>query len=74
VESASAAAGEYLESIRVFDVFEGASVGEGMKSLALAFRFRAPDRTLTDEEAAPIRKAIAEMVVARTGGSLRGEV
>lgn len=74
MDAAASAAGEYLEDLRVFDVFEGDSVGEGQKSLALAFRFRAPDRTLTDDQAAPIRRAIAEAVEARTGGSLRGAV
>ena len=43
-------AGDLLESIRLFDVFTGDQVGEGRKSLAFALRFRAPDRTLTEEE------------------------
>jgi phenylalanyl-tRNA synthetase beta chain len=45
-------------------------VGEGSKSLALRLEFRAPDRTLTDEEVAERRAAI-EAELARIGGSLR---
>ncbi len=72
VDAARAGAGPYAEAIRVFDVFHGASVGEGRTSLALAFTLRAPDRTLTDDDAAPIRKAIADAVAASVGGELRG--
>ena len=41
----------------VFDVYRGAQVGEGRRSLALALSFRAPDRTLTDEDVAPRARA-----------------
>ena len=50
-------AGELLESIRLFDVYTGAQVGEGKKSLAFALRFRAPDRTLTEHETGAARDA-----------------
>ena len=40
---------------RVFDVYRGAQVGEGRTSLALALAFQAPDRTLSDEDVAPVR-------------------
>ncbi len=39
-----------LESISLFDVYEGEGIELGRRSLAWTFRFRAPDRTLTDEE------------------------
>jgi len=39
-----------LESIDVFDVYQGAGLSEGKKSLAFSLVFRAPDRTLTDDE------------------------
>ena len=74
VESARQGAGELLEDVRVFDVFTGASVGEGRKSVALSLTFRAPDRTMTDEEVAPIRRSIVEHVVGAVGGELRGEI
>ena len=50
-------AGELLESVRLFDVYTGAQVGEGKKSLAFALRFRAPDRTLTEAETGAARDA-----------------
>jgi phenylalanyl-tRNA synthetase beta chain len=44
------AAGPLLESLAPFDVYEGAQVGEGRRSLALRFRFRHPERALVDDE------------------------
>jgi phenylalanyl-tRNA synthetase beta chain len=56
-EALRAGAGPLLEDIRLFDVFTGAQVGEGHKSLAYALRFRAGDRTLTVEETTAAREA-----------------
>jgi phenylalanyl-tRNA synthetase beta chain len=66
-----AAAGKLLESARVFDVYEGEQVGEGRRSLALALSFRDLERTLTDEDVAPVRERIVA-AVAGIGGELRG--
>ncbi len=63
--------GELLRSAEVFDLYEGEQVGEGRKSLALRLEFRAADRTLTDEEVAALREAIA-VKLDEIGGSLRG--
>jgi phenylalanyl-tRNA synthetase beta chain len=65
-------AGPLLESLRLFDVYTGEQLGEGRKSLAYALRFRAPDRTLTAEEASAARTAAIAEAVARTGAALRG--
>ncbi|MFG2922808.1 phenylalanine--tRNA ligase subunit beta [Streptomyces sp. NPDC048305] len=65
-------AGELLESLRLFDVFTGEQIGEGNKSLAYALRFRAPDRTLTVEEATAARDAAVALAAERTGAVLRG--
>ncbi|MEU7280708.1 phenylalanine--tRNA ligase subunit beta [Streptomyces sp. NPDC045431] len=65
-------AGELLESLRLFDVFEGEQIGEGRKSLAYALRFRAADRTLTVEEASAARDAAVALAAERTGAVLRG--
>ncbi|MFD5183712.1 phenylalanine--tRNA ligase subunit beta [Streptomyces sp. NPDC058372] len=65
-------AGELLESVRLFDVFTGEQLGEGRKSLAYALRFRAPDRTLTVEEATAARDAAVALAAERTGAVLRG--
>ncbi len=44
------AAGELAESVRIFDLYEGRGIAEGSRSIAFRLRFRAPDRTLKDEE------------------------
>ena len=43
-------AGKILESLTLFDIYTGEKLGEGKKSLAYNLVFRAPDRTLTDED------------------------
>jgi phenylalanyl-tRNA synthetase beta chain len=65
-----AGGGELLAHVRVFDVYTGEQVGEGGRSLALRLEFRAPDRTLTDEEVAGLRAAI-EAELGKIGGRLR---
>ena len=65
-------AGELLESVRLFDVYTGEQVGEGNKSLAYALRFRAPDRTLTADEATAARDAAVAAAAATVGATLRG--
>ncbi|MFE1323769.1 phenylalanine--tRNA ligase subunit beta [Streptomyces sp. NPDC058741] len=65
-------AGELLESIRLFDVYENAEqLGEGRKSLAYALRFRAADRTLTVDEASAARDAAVALAGERLGAELR---
>jgi phenylalanyl-tRNA synthetase beta chain len=65
------AAGDMLERAVLFDVFEGDPVPEGKRSLAFALDLRAPDRTLTDEEADRIVRAIAERLAADFEAELR---
>ena len=65
-----AGGGELLRDVRVFDVYTGEQVGEGNWSLALRLEFRAPDRTLTDDEVAESRATI-EAALAEIGGRLR---
>jgi phenylalanyl-tRNA synthetase beta chain len=64
-------AGPLLESIWLFDVYTGPQVGKGKKSLAYALRFRAPDRTLTEAEAASARDAAVAVAAERTGAVQR---
>ncbi len=66
-------AGPLLESLALFDVYSGPQVGEGKKSLAFALRFRAPDRTLTEREAAEARDAAVALAAERTGAIQRIE-
>ena len=47
--------GELLESVSLFDVYRGESLGDGVRSLAYRLRFCALDRTLTDEEIGGLR-------------------
>ena len=68
----AAGAGELLEDMRLFDVYTGAQLGEGRKSLAYTLRLRARDRTLTAAEATAARDAAVAEAARRTGAVLRG--
>ena len=71
VDAVRDGAGELLEDVTLFDVYTGPQVGEGRKSLTLALRFRAPDRTLTEDEASAARDAGVAMAGERFGAVLR---
>lgn len=60
-----------LESVEVFDAYEGTAVAEGLKSVALACRYRAKDRTLTDEEVNRVHAVLVEQARMRLGAELR---
>jgi phenylalanyl-tRNA synthetase beta chain len=61
-----------LTGAGVFDVYRDAErIGEAKVSLALRLSYRAADRTLTDEEVALRREAIAAALAERLGGSVR---
>jgi phenylalanyl-tRNA synthetase beta chain len=72
VAAAREAGGRELREARVFDVYRGAQVGEDRKSVALHLAFQAPDRTLTDDEAAALRERIVAVLAERFGAELRG--
>lgn len=65
------AGGRLLNSISVFDVYEGERVQEGMKSIAYNLLFMANDRTLTDEEVMQIFNTIIDKVVSVHDAQLR---
>jgi phenylalanyl-tRNA synthetase beta chain len=65
-------AGELLEDIQLFDVYTGPQIGEGHKSLALALRFRAADRTLTEDEASAARESAVRRAAESVGAVQRG--
>jgi phenylalanyl-tRNA synthetase beta chain len=71
VDAVRDGAGELLEDVRLFDVYVGPQIGDGNKSLALALRFRAPDRTLTEDEASASRDAAVAAAAARVGAVQR---
>ncbi len=64
-------AGELLEDVRLFDVYTGPQLGEDRKSLTFALRFRAPDRTLTEDEASAARDAAVRCAAERVDAVLR---
>jgi phenylalanyl-tRNA synthetase beta chain len=70
--AAGAGDGSLLEEVALFDVYTGEQAGEGNKSLAYTLRFRAPDRTLTDEEVTTARDAAVAEAGRRVGAVLRG--
>jgi phenylalanyl-tRNA synthetase beta chain len=71
-QTVRAAAGPLLESVRLFDVYADAErLGAGRRSLAFALRFRAPDRTLTLDEATEARDAAIAAAVEQHGAELR---
>jgi len=64
--------GKMLTEVRLFDVYRGEQIGEGKKSLAYALTYQAPDRTLTDKEAAKLRQKIVRRLEHEVGAELRG--
>jgi phenylalanyl-tRNA synthetase beta chain len=71
LQALAEAGGELLDRAVLFDVFEGDPLPPGKLSLAFALDVRAPDRTLTDQEADQVVRAIAERIRADFGGELR---
>lgn len=65
------AAGDLLDRAALFDVFEGQPLPEGKRSLAFSLDFRAPDRTLTDQEVEDRVRAIADRLATDLGADLR---
>src|SRR5690554_3163629 len=60
-----------IKDVTIFDVFEGAHLGEGRKSVAIAVTIQPSDKTLTDEDIDSISAAIVAAVTKSTGGVLR---
>jgi phenylalanyl-tRNA synthetase beta chain len=64
-------AGELLEDAKLVDVYEGAGVTEGSRSLTFALRFRSADRTLTAAEATASKDAGVAVAHSRFGATIR---
>ncbi|MFN0072627.1 MAG: phenylalanine--tRNA ligase subunit beta [Chloroflexota bacterium] len=69
----SAAGGDLLAHVRLFDVYRGAPVPDQWKSLAFSLTIRASDRTLTDDEAVAVRSAIERQLLAAFNAQIRGK-
>ncbi|MBF2717545.1 phenylalanine--tRNA ligase subunit beta [Agrobacterium vitis] len=71
IKAATSADRKLITGVNVFDVFEGASVGEGKKSVAIEVLIQPSDKTLTDEDFDALTKKIVGNVEKTTGGALR---
>ena len=71
IASAKAGSSFAVESVQVFDVYEGKGLPEGKKSLALSLVFRSPSRTLTDDEVNAAVQAVRDEIEATTPYQLR---
>jgi phenylalanyl-tRNA synthetase beta chain len=60
-----------IADAQVFDVFEGAHVGAGKKSVAIEVTLQPQDKTLTDEEIEKVSGAVVAAILKATGGVLR---
>ena len=65
------AGGALVESVRLFDVYEGPQVGEGSRSLAFSITYRAQDRTLTDQEVNSVHGAVRAALASGLNAALR---
>jgi phenylalanyl-tRNA synthetase beta chain len=72
MDSVRRAGGTLLEDVAVFDLYEGAQVGQGKKSIALRLSFRSAERTLSEDEVNKLRGEMLKRVSAETGAELRG--
>jgi phenylalanyl-tRNA synthetase beta chain len=70
-ETLRLAAGELCESVQLFDVYRGAGLEQGRRSLAFRLRLVALDRTLTDQEVAEVRQSCIDAVSEAIGAELR---
>jgi phenylalanyl-tRNA synthetase beta chain len=64
-------AGKILEELKLFDVYKGKQVAEGMKSVAYSITFRGEDRTLTDEDVNKTMHKILEGLKTQLDAQLR---
>ncbi|MBC7232781.1 MAG: phenylalanine--tRNA ligase subunit beta [Chloroflexi bacterium] len=65
------AGGRLLQKVELFDVYHGAQVPPGKKSLAYTLTYQAPDRTLTDDEVNKIQLRIQKALEKELGAQLR---
>ncbi|MDF5716623.1 MAG: phenylalanine--tRNA ligase subunit beta [Rhizonema sp. NSF051] len=65
------AANNLLESVELFDEYQGENVATGQRSLAFRLVYRSSDRTLTDTEVEPVHQKVREALVEKFGVTLR---
>jgi phenylalanyl-tRNA synthetase beta chain len=57
--------------VKLFDIYRGANLGEGKKSLAFSLELRADDRTLTDADTEPVITKVLGALASECGAVLR---
>ncbi len=67
----TSAAGKLLQKINLFDIYRGAGIAAGKKSVAFSLELRAEDRTLTDEDSSGVVNAVLEKLKNELGVVLR---
>jgi len=72
LKAAGSADRKLITGVTIFDIFEGASLGENKKSVAIEVSIQPSDRTLTDEDFEALTGRIIANVEKSTGGVLRG--
>ncbi|KEA04921.1 phenylalanine--tRNA ligase subunit beta [Rhizobium rhizogenes] len=72
IRAATGADRKLITGVNVFDIFEGASLGEDKKSIAIEVQIQPAERTLTDEDFEALTQKIVANVTKTTGGVLRG--
>jgi phenylalanyl-tRNA synthetase beta chain len=72
VRAALGADRKLISGVSVFDVYEGAGIDPGKKSIAIAVTLQPRDKTMTDAEIDALAAKIVAEVGKRTGGVLRG--
>jgi phenylalanyl-tRNA synthetase beta chain len=72
LRAASGADKKLITDVKVFDLFEGPSLGEDKKSVAIEVTIQPMDKSLTDEEIDAITAKVVANVEKSTGGVLRG--
>ena len=72
VKAALAADKKLISGVSVFDVFSGAALGEGKKSIAIEVAIQPVDKTLTEQDFEALAGRIVDNVKKQTGGTLRG--
>ena len=60
-----------IDSVNVFDVYEGAGIDDGKKSIAVNVRLQPFNKTMTDDEIEEFRQDVISIVIKKTGGTLR---
>ena len=71
-QAAKGAEKALIDGVRVFDVFDGAALGDGKKSVAITVVLQPTEKTLTDEEIEAVSQRIVAWVEKAIGGTLRG--